>query len=164
MIQTCEKNLQRAGKKPLARRKQQSDLEKETEWVLQQEVSILCMKSGLIIVKVIQYKHLFDGKWRKTLEEITEDLGGCVRPPRHTSPEALRGGLEQLMPGDLTELHGSVLKFGNVHDHHPTNKYFFHNLEISQTHTYWEQSWGWEKGKLREKWWWVNIKSLQKET
>lgn len=72
------------------REKQQGDLEKE--WMLQKEVGIIFMKSRLIIVKVIQYKHLFDGRWRKTLEEVTKDLGGNLLAPYHAPPQAMQRG------------------------------------------------------------------------
>lgn len=72
------------------REKQQGDLEKE--WMLQKEVGIIFMKSRLIIVKVIQYKHLFDGRWRKTLEEVTKDLGGNLLAPYHAPPQTMQRG------------------------------------------------------------------------
>lgn len=72
------------------REKQQGDLEKE--WMLQKEVGIIFMKSRLIIVKVIQYKHLFDGRWRKTLEEVTKDLGGNLLAPCHAPPQTMQRG------------------------------------------------------------------------
>lgn len=66
----------------------------------------------LITVIGIQYNHLFDGKYRETLEEVTKNFGGNLRVPCHTLPQALGG--RGVNSSCLATCKASYLKINNI--------------------------------------------------